>query len=70
MTVAAHDDECSPPTVVRYEARNALADRRSASGPGPVFDQWLTHHLGRLYDPIAQEPIPSELLRLLELRLK
>ncbi|HEX4506221.1 MAG TPA: hypothetical protein VH722_10865 [Alphaproteobacteria bacterium] len=36
----------------------------------PVFDGWLNHHLSRLYGPIADEPIPNELLRLLEERLK
>jgi hypothetical protein len=35
-----------------------------------VFDQWLTHHLGRLYDPVAEEAIPESLLRLLEQKLK
>ena len=35
-----------------------------------TFDQWLTHHLRRLYDPVASEPIPADLIRALELRLK
>jgi hypothetical protein len=35
-----------------------------------VFDQWLKHHLGRLYDPVAEEPVLESLLRLLEQRLK
>ena len=35
-----------------------------------VFDGWLTHHLSRLYDPVIQEPIPVDLLKLLEERLK
>ena len=46
------------------------AGARGAPSGDPVFDQWLNHHLGRLYDPVVQEPIPAELLRLLELRLK
>jgi hypothetical protein len=33
------------------------------------FDSWLKHHLSRLYDPVIHEPIPTELLRLLEERL-
>jgi hypothetical protein len=34
-----------------------------------VFDGWLTHHLSRLYDPVIQEPIPADLLKLLKERL-
>lgn len=45
-------------------------DATVASGNDAVFDQWLTHHLGQLYDPVAQEPIPKSLLRLLEEKLK
>jgi hypothetical protein len=36
----------------------------------PVFDGWLNHHLSQLYGPILDEPIPNELLRLLEKRLR
>jgi hypothetical protein len=36
----------------------------------PAFDGWLAHHLGRLYGPVIHEPIPPDLLRLLEERLK
>jgi len=35
-----------------------------------AFDQWLTHHLRRLYDPVTNEPIPADLIRALENRLK
>jgi hypothetical protein len=35
-----------------------------------TFDQWLTHHLRQLYDPVVGETIPADLLRLLERRLK
>jgi hypothetical protein len=34
-----------------------------------MFDGWLTHHLSRLYDPVIQEPIPADLLKLLKERL-
>jgi hypothetical protein len=34
-----------------------------------MFDGWLTHHLSRLYDPVIDEPIPADLLKLLEERL-
>jgi hypothetical protein len=35
-----------------------------------AFDNWLTHHLSQLYGPVANEPLPADLLRLLEERLK
>jgi hypothetical protein len=40
------------------------------SAADPAFDQWLTHHLRQLYDPVVQEPIPRDLIKLLEARLK
>jgi hypothetical protein len=44
------------------------------SMPGPsanaAFDRWLTHHLGRLYDPVVREPLPQELMRILEIVAK
>ncbi len=43
---------------------------KAAPSADPVFDQWLTHHLGRLYGPVVQEALPEDLLRLLEQRLK
>jgi hypothetical protein len=35
----------------------------------PAFDRWLTHYLGRLYDPVVQEPLPDSLVRMLEMKL-
>lgn len=35
-----------------------------------AFDGWLTHHLSQLYGPVVHEPLPLDLLRLLEERLK
>ena len=32
----------------------------------PAFDIWLQRSLHQLYDDIAQEPIPEELLKLIE----
>ena len=34
------------------------------------FGQWLTHHLSRLYDPVVNEPLPADLIRALESKLK
>jgi hypothetical protein len=44
--------------------------RSIESAADPAFDQWLTHHLRQLYDPVVQEPIPRDLIKLLEARLK
>jgi len=30
------------------------------------FDRWLNRQLHRLYDPVLAEPVPEDLLRLLE----
>jgi hypothetical protein len=48
----------------------ARTDTRGKPTADPLFDGWLTHHLSRLYDPVVNEPIPPDLLRLLEERLK
>ena len=45
-------------------------DSHGKPNTDPVFDGWLKHHLSQLYDPVISEPIPAELLRLLEERLK
>jgi hypothetical protein len=45
------------------------ATARGKPPSDPAFDGWLTHHLSRLYDPVIQEPIPEELLKLLKERL-
>ncbi len=31
-----------------------------------AFDIWLQHGLHQMFDPVAQEPVPEELLRLIE----
>jgi hypothetical protein len=40
-----------------------------AGAPGPgdaAFDRWLQRELSKLYDDALSEPIPDDLLRLLE----
>jgi hypothetical protein len=39
---------------------------RSGQGPAEAFDIWLQQGLHKLYDSIAKEPIPDELLKLIE----
>ena len=40
--------------------------RKQAKPVIPAFDIWLQRSLHQLYDDIAQEPIPDELLKLIE----
>jgi hypothetical protein len=51
------------------ENRTAAAESSPLQMPDATFDRWLTHHLRQLYDPVTSEPIPADLLRLLERRL-
>jgi hypothetical protein len=54
----------------------AMADRKDKPpGPAPsgasrkaesAFDLWLRRGLHQLYDEVANEPIPPEILRLIE----
>jgi len=62
--------------VLASDRREGRADKRIGDtitrgkpNSDPVFDGWLTHHLSRLYDPVIQEPIPEDLLKLLKERL-
>jgi len=55
---------------------NAKSGRVGGGSPGPserqekrpaeAFDIWLQQGLHKLYDSVANEPIPDELLRLIE----
>ncbi|MGI4946165.1 MAG: NepR family anti-sigma factor [Janthinobacterium lividum] len=40
--------------------------RRPASPAEPAFDAWLKRGLHQMFDDVASEPIPEELLRLIE----
>jgi hypothetical protein len=39
---------------------------RPAKEPAEAFDIWLQQGLHKLYDSVAKEPIPDELLKLIE----
>ena len=49
------DDKPPPRRVVRRERSGAEA-----------FDIWLQRGLHQLYDSVAKEPVPDELLKLIE----
>lgn len=38
----------------------------SAGAPDAAFDVWLHRSLHQLFDRVAREPIPEELIRLIE----
>ena len=40
--------------------------RKQVEPVTPAFDAWLQKSLHELYDDIAQEPIPVELIKLIE----
>jgi hypothetical protein len=40
--------------------------RRSRRKPESAFDQWLARGLHQMFDEVAREPIPEELLKLIE----
>ncbi len=48
----------SKPRALKVEPR--------PDGPEAAFDLWLEERLHQLYDSVAQEPIPPELLDLIE----
>lgn len=43
-----------------------LATRGREGGTGSAFDVWLQRSLHQLFDTVAKEPIPEELMRLIE----
>ncbi|EHM03235.1 hypothetical protein HMPREF9946_00323 [Acetobacteraceae bacterium AT-5844] len=49
------------------EASDRRGEERARKGtPDAAFDLWLQRSLHAMYDDIAREPIPDELLRLIE----
>ena len=66
MGIVLSEDGCQGPGHKRAGDMNARGKPKSDR----VFDGWLNHHLSRLYGPVLDEPIPKELLRLLEEKLR
>ena len=42
------------------------ATKARTAGPGSAFDLWLQRGLQQVFDDVAQEPIPVEILALIE----
>jgi len=53
-------------------ANKSTVDINSRGKPksDSIFDGWLNHHLSRLYGPVLDEPLPTDLLRELEEKLR
>ena len=49
---------------------NELDQKPESAVSDATFGQWLTHHLSRLYDPVMNEPLPADLIRAIENKLK
>lgn len=69
----AHDDKRRPavpaskpgPKTGDRKASNAIRQRTKASAERP-FDMWLQKQLHAMYDEIASEPLPGDLLNLID----
>ena len=48
------------------EAEAKAGGRGRRSSPDAAFDLWLNRNLHQIYDQVAQEPIPPELLALIQ----
>ena len=53
-------------SVPRAPEAEAGTPDPSASAGDQAFDIWLHRRLHQLYDSVAAEPIPAELLRMIE----
>lgn len=53
-------------TMTQRRSRPPLPQRKQSRPVDAAFDLWLNRGLHRLYDEVAREPIPDELLKLIE----
>jgi hypothetical protein len=60
-----HDKNKPKPGSTSMQAPRQTARGRKPAGDA-AFDLWLQRGLHRLYDEVAREPVPEELLRLIE----
>ena len=70
----AHDDKRRPAVPAskpglktgERKANDALRQRTKASAAERPFDMWLQKQLHAMYDEIASEPLPGDLLNLID----
>jgi hypothetical protein len=64
------DDTESGGSAGQPAGRQPPPQRRASQGPEgdklEAFDIWLQRGLHQLYDSVAKEPVPDELLKLIE----
>ena len=53
-------------TMTQRKSRSPLPQRRQSRPADAAFDLWLNRGLHKLYDEVAREPVPDELLKLIE----
>lgn len=58
------EDERKGPVNARSGAARSRGSKKAV--PDAAFDIWLRRGLHQMYDDVAREPIPPELLQLIE----
>ena len=53
-------------TMMQRRPRPTSPPRKQSRPADAAFDLWLNRGLHKLYDEVAREPIPDELLKLIE----
>ena len=56
------NDKPSPKT----ELDATPAESTAGAKPNPAFDSWLENKLHKMFDAVASEPLPADLVKLLE----
>lgn len=52
--------------MTQHRSKPPNTSRKQVKPVAAAFDVWLNRSLHQLYDDVAREPIPDELLRLIE----
>lgn len=52
--------------MTQHKSKRPQTPRKQAKPVSAAFEVWLNRGLHQLYDGVAQEPIPEELLKLIE----
>jgi hypothetical protein len=55
-----------PPSGVSQASLPPSPASRPSGRDGDPFDRWLSEELSRIYDPALNEPVPDDMLRLLQ----
>ncbi len=62
----AESDDPEPPRELKMPNGDARGRKRRKGTPDAAFDVWLHRGLHAMFDEVAKEPIPEELIRLIE----